>query len=246
MGTQTLVSCSYSFNPLWSLPGRQTALKRYAQLQSAIWVYLIANQATDCRFSDSAPNVVHMSVKPQEVIDDEENAKSAKGKASGGGGARPARGGDGDEPTAGCRCIIQWFFSSLFLSFASSPLSLLIPPNLWTSLLLSSFLLPPPFHSRLFCRNLHFLLFSCTFGRFPPSQIGCKKAPKFLIYRVLGGAKEKWNGYVFVFFLRHINCLSFIFHLFLFFMFAWVLSLVSLYGVMNRSFLSILLTEICV
>ncbi|KAI4721786.1 hypothetical protein E4T48_02042 [Aureobasidium sp. EXF-10727] len=61
----------------------------------------------ECRFSDSAPNVVHMSVKPQEVIDDEENAKSAKGKNSGGGGARPRSRGDGDEPTAGCRCIIQ-------------------------------------------------------------------------------------------------------------------------------------------
>ncbi|KAI4725967.1 hypothetical protein E4T49_06271 [Aureobasidium sp. EXF-10728] len=61
----------------------------------------------ECRFSDSAPNVVHMSVKPQEVIDDEENAKSAKGKSSGGGGARPRSRGDGDEPTAGCRCIIQ-------------------------------------------------------------------------------------------------------------------------------------------
>ncbi|KAH0264446.1 hypothetical protein KCU91_g12051, partial [Aureobasidium melanogenum] len=60
----------------------------------------------DCRFSDSAPNVVHMSVKPQEVIDDEENAKSAKGKNSGGGG-RPGSRGDGDEPTAGCRCIVQ-------------------------------------------------------------------------------------------------------------------------------------------
>ncbi|KAI5273502.1 hypothetical protein E4T47_03343 [Aureobasidium subglaciale] len=59
----------------------------------------------ECRFSDSAPNVVHMSVKPQEVLDDEENAKSAKGKGSGGGGARPSR-GDGEEPTAGCRCII--------------------------------------------------------------------------------------------------------------------------------------------
>jgi hypothetical protein len=67
---------------------------------------LLANQSTDCRFSDSAPNVVHMSVKPQDVIDDEENAKSAKGKGSGGGGSRPAR-GDGDEPTAGCRCIVM-------------------------------------------------------------------------------------------------------------------------------------------
>ncbi|KAK6007637.1 hypothetical protein QM012_004451 [Aureobasidium pullulans] len=60
----------------------------------------------ECRFSDSTPNVVHMSVKPQEVIDDEENAKSAKGKNSGG-GARPGSRGHGDEPTAGCRCVVQ-------------------------------------------------------------------------------------------------------------------------------------------
>jgi hypothetical protein len=38
-----------------------------------------------------------MTVKPQEVVDDEENGKSAK--------AGNRREGD-DEPTAGCRCVI--------------------------------------------------------------------------------------------------------------------------------------------
>ncbi|KAH7388868.1 ubiquitin-related domain-containing protein [Pyrenochaeta sp. MPI-SDFR-AT-0127] len=51
----------------------------------------------DCRFQTDTPNVVHMTVKPQEVVDDEENAKTGKG----------ANRRDGDEePTAGCRCVI--------------------------------------------------------------------------------------------------------------------------------------------
>lgn len=51
----------------------------------------------DCRFQTDTPNVVHMTVKPQEVVDDEENAKTGK--------AGSRRDGD-DEPTAGCRCVI--------------------------------------------------------------------------------------------------------------------------------------------
>jgi hypothetical protein len=51
----------------------------------------------DCRFQTDSPNVVHMTVKPQEMVDDEENAKTGKT------GSR--RDGD-DEPTAGCRCVI--------------------------------------------------------------------------------------------------------------------------------------------
>jgi hypothetical protein len=50
----------------------------------------------ECRFQTEAPNVVHMTVKPQEAVDDED-AKTGKG------GARR----DGDEEThAGCRCVI--------------------------------------------------------------------------------------------------------------------------------------------
>ncbi|CBX92611.1 predicted protein [Plenodomus lingam JN3] len=51
----------------------------------------------ECRFQTDTPNVVHMTVKPQEVVDDEENAKSGKG---------PSRRDGEDEPTAGCRCTI--------------------------------------------------------------------------------------------------------------------------------------------
>jgi hypothetical protein len=51
----------------------------------------------DCRFQSETPNVVHMTVKPQEVIDDEENAKTGK--------AASRRDGE-EEPTATCRCVI--------------------------------------------------------------------------------------------------------------------------------------------
>ncbi|KAF2856130.1 hypothetical protein T440DRAFT_463459 [Plenodomus tracheiphilus IPT5] len=51
----------------------------------------------ECRFQTDTPNVVHMTVKPQEVVDDEENAKSGKGAS---------RRDDDDEPTAGCRCVV--------------------------------------------------------------------------------------------------------------------------------------------
>jgi len=51
---------------------------------------------TECRFQTDTPNVVHMTVRPQDVVD-EEDAKISKG------GNR--RDGD-EEPTAGCRCVI--------------------------------------------------------------------------------------------------------------------------------------------
>ncbi|KAF2632207.1 ubiquitin-like protein [Macroventuria anomochaeta] len=51
----------------------------------------------DCRFQTEAPNVVHMTIKPQEIVDEEENAKTGKGSKTR---------DDGEEPTAGCRCVI--------------------------------------------------------------------------------------------------------------------------------------------
>lgn len=50
----------------------------------------------DCRFQTDSPNVVHMTVKPQDVVD-EEDAKIAKGNSR--------REGE-EEATAGCRCVI--------------------------------------------------------------------------------------------------------------------------------------------
>jgi hypothetical protein len=52
----------------------------------------------DCKFNKDAPNVVHMTVKPQEIID-EEDAKAAKAPYS--------REREANERSPGCRCIIQ-------------------------------------------------------------------------------------------------------------------------------------------
>ncbi|OQE31363.1 hypothetical protein PENSTE_c001G10043 [Penicillium steckii] len=52
---------------------------------------------SDSKFSKDAPNVVHMTVKPQEVVD-EEDAKGAK--------AQYSREREASERSPGCRCII--------------------------------------------------------------------------------------------------------------------------------------------
>ncbi|KAF7512992.1 hypothetical protein GJ744_011258 [Endocarpon pusillum] len=52
----------------------------------------------DSKFNHDTPNVVHMTVKPQDMLDEEEAA--AKGGKSG------SRHGDGDERSPGCRCVI--------------------------------------------------------------------------------------------------------------------------------------------
>lgn len=51
----------------------------------------------ECRFNSDAPNVVHMTVKPQEVIDEEDATKSKN----------VGRDGMGSERTAGCRCTVM-------------------------------------------------------------------------------------------------------------------------------------------
>jgi len=51
----------------------------------------------ESKFSSEAPNVVHMTVKPQEIID-EEDAKGGKGVFG--------RDREGNERSPGCRCII--------------------------------------------------------------------------------------------------------------------------------------------
>lgn len=51
----------------------------------------------ECRFQTDTPNVVHMTVKPQEVVDEEENAKTGKSGS---------RRDNDEEPTATCRCVI--------------------------------------------------------------------------------------------------------------------------------------------
>ncbi|KAK3078032.1 hypothetical protein LTS18_008611, partial [Coniosporium uncinatum] len=40
---------------------------------------------SECRFSTESANVLHLSVKPQDIVDEEENAKTGKGSARGDG-----------------------------------------------------------------------------------------------------------------------------------------------------------------
>ena len=56
-----------------------------------------ANWVVECRFNVNTSNVVHMAVKPQDLVD-EDDPKTVKGTN---------RDRDGDDRTAGCRCIIQ-------------------------------------------------------------------------------------------------------------------------------------------
>lgn len=51
---------------------------------------------TDCKFNAETANVVHMTVRPQDVVDEED---ASKGKAVG-------RHGEAGESNAGCRCVI--------------------------------------------------------------------------------------------------------------------------------------------
>jgi hypothetical protein len=50
----------------------------------------------ECKFNTEAANVVHMTVRPQDIVDEEDASKS---KAM-------ARDREGGESTAGCRCVI--------------------------------------------------------------------------------------------------------------------------------------------
>lgn len=54
-------------------------------------------EGPDSKFSRDHPNVVHMTVKPQEVVD-EEDAKGAK--------AQYSQGREASERSPGCRCVI--------------------------------------------------------------------------------------------------------------------------------------------
>lgn len=62
--------------------------------------WLVLTDRLECKFNLEAPNVLHMTIKPQEIIDEEENAKSGKG------GFGPGSGRDSGDRTPGCRCII--------------------------------------------------------------------------------------------------------------------------------------------
>lgn len=61
-----------------------------------------ANKEIDCRFNKTSPNVVHMTVRPQDVVDEEETER----KRNEGRGSRRGHPG-GEEATPGCRCVIM-------------------------------------------------------------------------------------------------------------------------------------------
>lgn len=75
----------------------KTALKGiFVTLITYATIATIANMLVECRFNADSANVVHMTVRPQDVVDEEEQSK---GKA--------LRGEtEGAEETAGCRCVI--------------------------------------------------------------------------------------------------------------------------------------------
>lgn len=62
----------------------------------ALRYHAILMNLIECRFNHDAPNIVHMTVRPAEIADDEETAKGGKG----------GRGADGEDRDAGCRCVI--------------------------------------------------------------------------------------------------------------------------------------------
>jgi len=64
-------------------------------LRMPYWKNFWANMLSDCRFQASVPNVVHMTVKPQDVVEEEENTKGGKGST---------RGRRGSEREGGFRC----------------------------------------------------------------------------------------------------------------------------------------------
>jgi hypothetical protein len=69
----------------------------YPDVTTGLSSMLIYTLSTDSRFSADHPNVVHMTVKPQEVVD-EEDAKGAK--------AHLNRDREASERSPGCRCVI--------------------------------------------------------------------------------------------------------------------------------------------
>lgn len=71
------------------LPGKRTL--------SRAGFILTDDARVDCKFKSDTLNVVHMTVKPQDMVD-EEDAKLAK---------QGGRDRDGDGRTPGCRCILM-------------------------------------------------------------------------------------------------------------------------------------------
>lgn len=69
-------------------------------LHAMLFIYvLLMVYIAECRFSESAPNVVHMSVKPADAMEDDDTAKAGSKSSI-------RQGRDSAEREPGCRCVI--------------------------------------------------------------------------------------------------------------------------------------------
>ena len=97
VGITTVKSYCYSVNILWQVVGRQGPTKRSVSYLHSTSSRTLIQSTTESKFAPDAPNVVHMTVKPQEIID-EEDSKGGKGGYG--------RDRDSQERSPGCRCVI--------------------------------------------------------------------------------------------------------------------------------------------
>ena len=71
--------------------------KSYPVSKSTTTVSSLVDGSIDSGFTNGAtPHIVHMSVKPQDIVDEEDARLKAGGKDR-----------EGNERTPGCRCIIM-------------------------------------------------------------------------------------------------------------------------------------------
>ncbi|KAJ5719225.1 hypothetical protein N7493_007680 [Penicillium malachiteum] len=71
--------------------------KKKGNPELSLLVSVITNHISESKFNHDAPNVVHMTVKPQEIVD-EEDAKGTK--------TQYGRERENSERSPGCRCVI--------------------------------------------------------------------------------------------------------------------------------------------
>jgi hypothetical protein len=103
MGIETIQPQRNPTHTFWQVtrrqnfPGRYGPSNRESRSTPYVSAELTISVRSDAKFKNDTPNVVHMTVKPQDIVD-EEDAKLAK---------QGGRDGDGNERTPGCRCILM-------------------------------------------------------------------------------------------------------------------------------------------
>jgi hypothetical protein len=98
MGIEAVESQCHKADTFWQSFGRQNTRKRYAYTQQS-QVYMALTKTTDLKLNPTSTNVVHMSIKPQDFIE-EEDSKGAKASRN-----QSRDGADGRSP--GCRCVVM-------------------------------------------------------------------------------------------------------------------------------------------